>query len=215
MRFASAGRRSCTNRVRSHTPPVLPMWRAGSPATTRSTCPRSGSCWTTGGRRGESRAGGERGAALDLVEIKKMRVLITCVSGYGHIHPLLPLARALSDARHDVVMATGRELHPRVEAAGFETFDAGLAPGAAFERLAELFPDQVYNRLAPAEILGWYLPHLFGEAFAPALRGDLEPLVRSWRPDVVVHDAWEFAGPIAAAGAGIPSVSQTLGLRPD
>jgi UDP:flavonoid glycosyltransferase YjiC (YdhE family) len=144
-----------------------------------------------------------------------MRVLITCVSGYGHIHPLLPLARALSDARHDVAVATGRELRPRAEAAGFETFDAGLAPGAAFERLAELFPDQAYNRLAPAEILGWYLPHLFGEVFAPAMLGDLQPLVRSWRPDVVVHDTWELAGPVAAASAGIPSVSQTLGLRPD
>jgi MGT family glycosyltransferase len=43
--------------------------------------------------------------------------------------------------------------------------------------------------------------------------GDLQPLVRSWRPDVVLHDTWEFAGPIAAAGAGIPSVSHTLGLR--
>jgi UDP:flavonoid glycosyltransferase YjiC (YdhE family) len=45
--------------------------------------------------------------------------------------------------------------------------------------------------------------------------GDLEPLVRSWRPDVVLHDTWEFAGPIAAASAGIPSICQTLGLRFD
>jgi UDP:flavonoid glycosyltransferase YjiC (YdhE family) len=143
-----------------------------------------------------------------------MRVLITSVSGYGHLHPLLPLATALSDARHEVAIGTGRELRPRAEAAGFETFGAGLAPGAAFERLAELFPDQVYNRLAPAEILGWYLPHLFGETFAPAMLGDLEPLVRTWRPDVIVHDSWEFAGPIAAVSAGIPSISHTLGLRP-
>jgi UDP:flavonoid glycosyltransferase YjiC (YdhE family) len=144
-----------------------------------------------------------------------VRVLITAVSGYGHLHPLLPLARALSDAGHDVAIATGRELRPRAEAAGFEAYDAGMAPGAALERLPELFGDQVYNRLAPAEILGWYLPHLFGETFAPAMLHDLEPLVRSWRPDVVLHDTWELAGPIAAAGAGIPSVCQTLGLRID
>jgi UDP:flavonoid glycosyltransferase YjiC (YdhE family) len=144
-----------------------------------------------------------------------MRVLITAVSGYGHLQPLLPLANALVDARHDVAIAIGPELRPRAEAAGFTAFEAGLAVGAAFERLAEQFPDQAYNRLEPAEILDWYLPHLFGEIFTPAMLGHLEPLVRSWRPDVVLHEIWEFAGPIAAASAGIPSISQTLGLRFD
>ena len=144
-----------------------------------------------------------------------MRVLISCVAGYGHLQPLLPLARALSEARHDVAIAIGPQLRPRAEAAGFIAFDAGIGGGALFERLAELFPAQEYNRLEPDEILGWYLPHLFGEALAPAMLADLEPVVRSWRPDVVVHDSWEFAGPIAAASAGLPSISHTLGLRHD
>jgi UDP:flavonoid glycosyltransferase YjiC (YdhE family) len=48
-----------------------------------------------------------------------MRVLITAVSGYGHLQPLLPLANALVDARHDVAIAIGPELRPRAEAAGF------------------------------------------------------------------------------------------------
>jgi UDP:flavonoid glycosyltransferase YjiC (YdhE family) len=144
-----------------------------------------------------------------------MRILITSISGYGHLQPLLPLAKALIDAHHEVAIATGPELRPRAEAAGFTAFDAGLAVGAAFERLADLFPDQPYNRLAPSEILGWYLPHLFGEIFTPAMLDDLEPLVQSWRPDVVLHETWEFAGSIAAASAGIPSICQTLGLRLD
>src|SRR4029077_18658168 len=50
---------------------------------------------------------------------------------------------------------------------------------------------------------------------APAMLADLEPLVRDWRPDVILHETFEFAGPIAAASAGIPSVSHTLGLRID
>ena len=144
-----------------------------------------------------------------------MRVLITSISAYGHLQPLLPLAKALSDAGHEVAIATGPEMRPRARAAGFTTYDAGLAVGAAFELLAERFPDQEYNRLAPSEILGWYLPHLFGEVLAPAMLGDLEPLVQSWQPDVIVHETWEFAGPIAAASAGIPSISQTLGIRFD
>jgi UDP:flavonoid glycosyltransferase YjiC (YdhE family) len=144
-----------------------------------------------------------------------MRVLITSISGYGHLQPLLPLAKALAEARHEVAIAIGPELRPRAEAAGFAAFDAGIAIGAAFERLAERFPDQHYNRLEPAEILGWYLPHLFGEIITPAMLGDLEALVQDWRPDVVLHETWEFAGPLAAASAGIPSICQTLGLRID
>jgi len=144
-----------------------------------------------------------------------MRVLITSVSAYGHLQPLLPLAKALADAGHEVDIATGPELRSRASAAGFTAFGAGLAVDVAFERLAELFPDQEYNRLEPSEILGWYLPHLFGEVLAPAMLGDLEPLVREWQPDVILHDSWEFAGPLAAASAGIPSVGQTLGLRFD
>ena len=144
-----------------------------------------------------------------------MRALIATVSGYGHLNPLLPLARALSDAGHEVAVASGPELSDRARAAGFPAFDAGISVPVAFQRLAELFPDREYDRLEPAEIVGWYLPHLFGEVFAPAMLDDLAPLVRSWRPDVLVHDSWEFAAPIAAAAAGLPSVSQTLGLRHD
>jgi len=144
-----------------------------------------------------------------------MRVLITSVSAYGHLQPLLPLAKALADAGHEVAIATGSDLRPRAEAAGFSVFDAGISPGAAFELLAERYPDREYNQLKPDEILDWYPPHLFGEILAPAMLSDLEPLVRSWRPDVILHETWEFAGPIAAASAGIPSVNQTLGFRFD
>jgi len=144
-----------------------------------------------------------------------MRVLLTSISAYGHLQPLLPLAKALSVAGHEVAVATGPDLRPRAEAAGFTAINAGIAVGEAFEKLAEHFPDQAYNRLAPSEILGWYVPHLFGEILAPAMLGVLEPLVRDWRPDVILHDTWEFAGPIAAASAGIPSISQTLGMRFD
>jgi UDP:flavonoid glycosyltransferase YjiC (YdhE family) len=144
-----------------------------------------------------------------------MRFLVTSVSAYGHLQPLIPLAKALVEAHHEVAIAIGSDLRFRAEAAGFRVFDTGISIDAAFERLAELFPDQPYNRLAPSEILGWYLPHLFGEVLAPVMLDDLELLIQNWKPDVVVHETWEFAGPIAAASAGIPSICQTLGLRID
>ncbi len=142
-----------------------------------------------------------------------MRALFTCISAYGHLQPLLPLAQALVNAGHEVAIATGPDMCRRAGAAGFTTFRAGIAADVAFGRLAERYPDQEYNRLAPSEILDWYLPHLFGEVMAPLMLDDLEPLVRSWQPDVILHDTWEFAAPIVAASVGIPSVNQTLGIR--
>jgi UDP:flavonoid glycosyltransferase YjiC (YdhE family) len=142
-----------------------------------------------------------------------MRVLITCVPGYGHLHPLLPLANALVDAGHDVAIATGPDTRPRAETAGFATFPAGIGLSETFQRLVRRYPDQTYNRLAPDEIMQWYLPYLFGEIVAPAMLEDLVPLVRTWRPDVIVHDTFEFAAPVAAAMNGVPSVSHTLGIR--
>ena len=142
-----------------------------------------------------------------------MRALITTVSAYGHLQPLLPLALALVNAGHEVVIATGSDMCRRAGAAGFTAFQAGIAADVAFGVLADRYPDQEYNRLAPSEILDWYLPHLFGEVMAPLMLADLEPLVRSWQPDVILHDTWEFAAPIVAASAGIPSVNQTLGIR--
>ena len=78
-----------------------------------------------------------------------------------------------------MAIATAAELRPRAAAAGFAAFDAGIGIGAAFQQLARLFPDQEYTRLEPGEIVGWYLPHLFGEVLAPAMLADLEPLVRT------------------------------------
>jgi UDP:flavonoid glycosyltransferase YjiC (YdhE family) len=144
-----------------------------------------------------------------------VKVLISTVGAYGHLHPLLPLARSLAAAGHEVAIATGPDLRPRAEAAGFTAFEAGMPISMAFQRMTERYPDREFDRLASHDILGWYLPHLFGEVLAPAAALDLESLIWRWRPDIVVHDSWEFGAPLAAAGAGIPSVSQTLGLHFD
>ena len=52
---------------------------------------------------------------------------------------------------------------------------------------------------------------LFGEITAPAALADLLPIVRSWQPELVVNDAAELAGPIAAAAIGVPHVTHAFG----
>ena len=56
-----------------------------------------------------------------------MRVLVTSIPGYGHLHPLLPLANALKDAGDEVASAIGPDVRSRAERAGFVTFAAGIS----------------------------------------------------------------------------------------
>jgi UDP:flavonoid glycosyltransferase YjiC (YdhE family) len=142
-----------------------------------------------------------------------VRVLVSCCAGYGHLQPMLPLAKALADGGHEVAVAVDSDLLGRAKAAGFNAFAAGIGPGEGFGRLDQLFPDRRFDRLKPDEIFGWYIPHLFGEVLAPAMLLDLDRLVAEWRPDLILHETTEFAGPVSAAASGIPSACMTLGLR--
>jgi UDP:flavonoid glycosyltransferase YjiC (YdhE family) len=54
-------------------------------------------------------------------------------------------------------------------------------------------------------------PRLFGAVSAPSMLDDLTPLLDRWQPDVVVHDAADFAAPILAAMAGVPNVTHGFG----
>ena len=53
------------------------------------------------------------------------RFLFSSGAGYGHFHPLVPLARALQGAGHEVAFAAREHMRSRVEAVGFDFFPAG------------------------------------------------------------------------------------------
>ena len=48
-----------------------------------------------------------------------MRILFTCSAALGHLHPLVPIARAAAQAGHDVAFATPGSFAPMVERSGF------------------------------------------------------------------------------------------------
>ena len=131
-----------------------------------------------------------------------MRVLCTCVPGYGHFHPMVPVAKALQAAGHEVAFATAERFCPRVSAAGFEAFPAGLNPGQMVERAVRSFAGPHAWRFGA---------HMFAGVAAPAKVPELLQVVDRWRPDLLVHDVTDFAGPPAATHAGVPSVAHTLG----
>ncbi len=136
-----------------------------------------------------------------------MRVLCTCVPGYGHLHPMVPLALALQAAGHEVGFATEERFCPRVGRAGFRAFAAGIGPGRVLEQTLALVGA---DAMGPAD--AWrFGAQMFAAVAAPAKVGDLVAAIDDWRPTLLIHDVTDFAGPVAAAHAGIPYAAHSLG----
>jgi UDP:flavonoid glycosyltransferase YjiC (YdhE family) len=144
-----------------------------------------------------------------------VRVLFSSTPAYGHVQPMLPLAIAFRDAGHDVIVAIAPELAPRVVAAGLTAVPAGDDLPAWWQELERRHPGQPWNGLAPERILHWFIPHLFAEVGAPAMLRDLRVITAGWRPDLIVYESFEFAGPVAAALCGARAVQHTLSPLPD
>ena len=73
-----------------------------------------------------------------------MRVLFTTLAASGHIHPLVPVARALTEAGHEVAFACAEEGRSTIERLGFRFFPAGTTMRVAFaeaESLRATAPD--------------------------------------------------------------------------
>ena len=144
-----------------------------------------------------------------------MRILVTSSPPIGHVHPLVPLASALRRAGHDLRWASGSDASAIVAAAGIEPVVAGLTATERREEYYRRYPEA--QSLSPEDLPGHMFPRLFGTLSAPPMLDDLLAFVAGWRPDLVVHEAAELAGPIVAAVLGIPTVNQGFGalVHPD
>lgn len=139
-----------------------------------------------------------------------MRVLFSCLPGYGHFHPMIPLAEAMRDAGHQVAFATAeRFCRNVVEPAGFGAYPAGLSPLAVQDRLArQAFPPGPPDEGARQARFG---AAMFADVAAPAKAADLVAVLDGWRPSLVVHDPVDFGAPLAAARAGLPYAAHSFG----
>jgi len=136
-------------------------------------------------------------------------VLFSATAGDGHYYPLLPVARALRDQRHDVAFAMSAEYADRVGAAGFTWFASGVDTA---ELTARLMP-----RLAglPPHQSPEYMPFVISQRYAlgdaPDRLADLMQITSTWRPDLIVFESCDLAAPIAAAARGVPPVHHSFG----
>ena len=123
---------------------------------------------------------------------------------------MLDLARAVQDAGHEVLFATGPDRHHLITGAGLQAVTAGMS---APEMVAERRRRWPETDRQPAT--NW-ATRMFTQVLAPTALHDLLSLVNDWQPQVVVHDEGEYAAPVAAAARGVPWVKHAWGspLRP-
>jgi UDP:flavonoid glycosyltransferase YjiC (YdhE family) len=138
-----------------------------------------------------------------------MRILFTCYPGFGHLHPMLPLARAALRAGHEVAFATGPDVAPRAGSFGFDSWPVGLTGGETVERYLARYPDS--NDLPPAERLRKVAPRMFVDIAARSRVDALRERAERWGTDLIVHDQSEFAGPIVATALGTPTAVHSWG----
>ncbi len=128
-----------------------------------------------------------------------MRALFTTHSIHSHWHPLVPLARALEAAGHEVAFATTPTFCLTIEAAGFSALPAGRRDTPEERRARE----EQRARLTPLQDTDYTVGEVFGREVGERSLPDLLAIMRDWRPDVVVRENSEIAGCVAAESEGI------------
>lgn len=125
---------------------------------------------------------------------------------FGHLLPLLPLARAFHTQGHTVAILTAAGMAPSVEAEGFELLPAGPMPDVLLAEVA---------RRTGVHLPAGPTPEAVAEFFAGArvdlsADGALEE-ARRWEPDLIVNETTDFVGPLVATALGVPLATLAYG----
>lgn len=125
-----------------------------------------------------------------------MRVLVTTFPGHGHFHPVAPLAMAFQRAGHDVKVATHPAFGKWVESCGVPVLPAGRSEHESISHAADLPPQE-------------RAVQQFTTVAVPPFANDVLAAVGQWRPDLVVSEEGEHAGPLIASVLGAPSATHS------
>ncbi|MGW5399052.1 glycosyltransferase [Streptomyces sp. NPDC003952] len=143
-----------------------------------------------------------------------MRFLFTGPASVGHLFPMVPTAQALQAAGHQVLFAVSAP-YDQMRQAGLPTVEIGdgstlmdafkrASNGKDLEFITDAKSAEETERLASAG---------FAEHGRVTI-DDLLALAGTWRPDVIVHAAFQAAAPLVSAALGIPAVVHNFGVMP-
>jgi UDP:flavonoid glycosyltransferase YjiC (YdhE family) len=131
-----------------------------------------------------------------------VRVVFVAVPAAGHLDPMVPLAREMVGAGHEVSVASGSDMVDRAAKLGLSTLEAGPPGHQAGAEMRRRFP----GGLTRGQEQGKTAAPFFTEILAPRMVTDLMAALAHQPPDLIVHDPTAFAGPLVARLLGIPSV---------
>jgi N-glycosyltransferase len=151
-----------------------------------------------------------------------MNVLFTTMPFWGGLRPLVPLAHAVRRAGHRVGVAAPAWFGPTIRRHGLQPVSAGM--GRIPAELDRLVGDLQRSQVDPWE---WTFTNLVGGLVCQYMAADLLTLAPKWKPDLIVREAIEYGGGLAAEVLGIPhaavrprpagsrlSYAQRAGLHP-
>jgi len=136
------------------------------------------------------------------------RFLVTCWPFVGHLYPQISVALALRERGHEVAFYTHESARAVVEGEGFTLFAFDHVDAQRYERIHTLEAEvpvtqPKYRTLSVA--MTAYRDMLAGSI--PEMVADLQPIIRTWRPAVIITDpalwasilvVWELTGvPVA------------------
>lgn len=141
-----------------------------------------------------------------------VRILVAALGAPGHAFPLVPLARALHDAGHDVTFATGPDLEATISTSGVPTTAAGRPARDAFREV--MIGHGLTERPTDREVMRDVANEVFGAVMPRSVAGDLIPRLREQPPDVVIAEVGDPGAALAARAADVPCVLHSFGRRP-
>lgn len=141
-----------------------------------------------------------------------MRILFTGPASVGHLFPMVPTAQALQAAGHQVLFAVSAPCD-QMRQSGLPTVEIGdgstlmeafrrAANGADLQFITDGNSPQQAERSAAAG---------FAEHGRVTI-DDLFAIAAAWRPDIIVHAAFQAAAPLVSAALGIPAVVHNFGV---
>ena len=129
-----------------------------------------------------------------------MRLLFTCVPANGRFFPVAPLARGARHRGHEVIVGTASSMHEAIEGANLQPVPVGINIDELRQSRTDLGPDvsRREDRIAS---------FLFTNVWPASALPSLLTIGRKWKPDAIIHEEGEFAGPLAAAILRLPSIA--------
>ncbi|MEV8455958.1 glycosyltransferase [Streptomyces sp. NPDC052095] len=128
-----------------------------------------------------------------------MRVLFTSTRGAGHFYPLVPLIDACAARGDDVLVVAPSALEPVLAARKQPYRIGGEPPREAMDAIRARAMS-----LAPDDGVSVMVAEGFGRLCTAAMLPVVEEVCRDWRPDLVLHETFEFSSVVAAERHGIP-----------